>query len=455
MKRKLLAAVAAVGLVAVACGGSASPQPTQGAPSTEPSGSSSAPASATAAANVSGDLKFVYWNWGPDAGKGWEAIVKDFNKLHPDVKVTLISVAGDNWGGYLAGTATLLAGGEKPDLIWVSDSGMQFIVKNDLVRPIDDLIQQDQADLADYLGDVAQPLIDAFKVDGKQYMLPYSWNDMVIYYNKTRFQEAGLQPPAADWTRADFLAAAKALTTDTDGDGKPDKFGFAWDNGQLFPSAMPWVYANGGALLSDDLCSPTVTSPEVVEAIGFMHDLIYVAKVAPAPTREGDIFNLFQTGVVAMFGAGRWPMATLLPAKFEDFDIQVWPGNTVQQTEVGVDGFPIFKDSPNPEAAWAFVKFMTTKSAQERLVGSVTSPVTNIPARRSVAEGLKQFPPANSGAFYGAVDAGGKLSPAPTKFSEFESIVLRYTGLVFANELSPADAMAKAQDELKTVVTCP
>lgn len=457
MKRKLLVAIAAVGLLLIACGGAASPAPTQVAPSVEPSGAASAPASPTAAADVSGDLKFVYWNWGPDAPKGWETAVADFNKVHPDVKVKLIPVAGDNWGGYLAGTATLLAGGEKPDLLWVATEGMQFVVKNDLVRPLDDLILRDQAELAAYLGDVAQPLLDGLKVDGKQYSLPYSWNDMVIYYNKTRFQEAGLQPPASDWTRADFLAAAKALTVDANGDGKPEKFGFAWDNGGLFPSAMPWIYANGGAPLSADLCSSTVTSPEVVEALGFMQDLIYKDKVAPAPTGYGDLFNLFQKGDVAMFGAGRWPMATFLPAKFEDFDIQVWPANTVQQTEFGVDGFPIFKDSTNPDAAWAFAKFMVSEGQQARLVGSVDSPVTNIPARRSVADGIKAFPPANGGAFYGAIDAGagGKLVQAPTRFNDFESTFQRYTGLVFANELSPADAMAKAHEELSAIVTCP
>jgi multiple sugar transport system substrate-binding protein len=448
VRLKVFMAIAAIALGVAGCGGGAATV----SPTTE--GSASSGASASAPAEVSGDLKFVYWNYGPDAGKGWEAIIKDFNKVHPNVNVKLVSVSGENWGQYLAGTATLLAGGEKPDLIWVATEGVDFVVKNDLVRPIDDLIQRDQAELSDYLNDVAQPLLDSDKVDGKLYGLPYSWNNMVIYYNKTRFKEAGLQAPAADWTRDDFLAAAKALTKDTNGDGKPDKYGFAWDNGGLFASVMPWIYANGGALLKDDLCTPTVNSPEVVDAVKFMHDLIYVDKVAPAPTREGDIFNLFQKGDIAMFGAGRWPMATFLPAKFEDFDIQVWPKNAIQQEVFGVDGFPIFKDSQNPEAAWAFAKFMTTKGVQEQLVGSVDQPVTNIPARRSTAEGLKQQPPANAGAFYGGIDAGAKLVPAPTNYNDFESAFLRYSSLVFADEKTAADAMAQLQDELKTVVTC-
>ena len=117
-----------------------------------------------------------------------------------------------------------------------------------------------------------------------QYELPYSWNPMVIYYNTARLQEAGLEPPPSDWTRDDFLEYAQALTVDANGDGTPEKYGYAFDNSGLFVSAMPWIYANGGDIVTDDFCAPTVTDPKVEEALQFMHDLIYVDKVAPAPT---------------------------------------------------------------------------------------------------------------------------------------------------------------------------
>jgi len=402
----------------------------------------------------SGDMKLVFWNNGPDVEKGWQSVAAGFNTKYPDVTVKLVPVAGTNWGEYLAGTATLLAGGEKPDLMWVATEGLQFLVKNGLVSPLDDLMLRDQAELADYLSDTAAPLVDGFKVDGKQYMLPYSWNDMVIYYNTDRFTEAGLEPPAADWTRADFVAAAKKLTVDADGDGTPEKYGFAFGNDGLFVSAMPWIYANGGSLVSGDFCSPTADSPEVIEALQFLHDLIYVDKVTPAPVAGADLFGAFQNGTAAMMGAGRWPMQTFTKAGFDHLNIQTWPSNKIQQTEFGVDGFPIFKDGANPDAAWAFLKYMTTKEVQDQLLGSAELPNTNIPARRSTADALKGMAPANSGAFYGAVDNGGKSVPGPARFNEFESTFLRYAGLVYANEMTPADAMAAAQAELSTIVTC-
>ena len=116
-----------------------------------------------------------------------------------------------------------------------------------------------------------------------------------------RLKEAGLQFPAEDWTRDDFLKYAQALTSGS-------KYGYAFDNSGVFVSAMPWIYANGGSIVSDDFCKPTVTDPKVEDALQFMHDLIYKYKVAPAPTSLNTLFQSLQTGDVAMIGVGRWAL---------------------------------------------------------------------------------------------------------------------------------------------------
>ena len=45
------------------------------------------------------------------------------------------------------------------------------------------------------IADVAPALIDAFKVDGKMWQVPHSWNNMVIYYNTKMFKDAKIDPP--------------------------------------------------------------------------------------------------------------------------------------------------------------------------------------------------------------------------------------------------------------------
>ncbi len=400
------------------------------------------------------ELTFVFWNWGADAQPGWEKIFTEFAVVHPEITINLLPVEGVNWGEYLEGTATLIAGGERPDVMWVATEGTRLLVELELALPLDDFIAADEEALAEFFADVEPAMVDAFNVDGKQYMLPYSWNSMVIYYNTARLAEAGLEPPSPDWTRDDFLAMAQALTVDENNDGTPEKYGFAWPNDGLFTSAIPWIFANGGNILTEDYCGTQLDSPEVTEALQFMYDMIYTYKVAPDPIGYGDIFNLFQTGDIAMFGAGRWPLANIIPAGFTDFDIQLWPGNPDRITEFGIDGFPILATTQNPEAAWELVKFLTGASVQQGLVGSEESPVTNIPARRSVAAHLNEFPPANASAFYESLAGPSRLVPAPGRFNEMENIFLRYTGLIFADEMTVEEAMQAATDELASVVTC-
>src|SRR5215475_11468953 len=162
----------------------------------------------------SGPIEFIFWNQNATMQAGWQTIIDGFNKVYPNVQVKLVGVTGTNWGEYLDGTATLIAGGEKPDLMWVATEGVQLLVNQlKLALPLDDYIAKDQAELADYMKDVNPQLLDAFKVDGKQYELPYSWNPMVIYYNTARLKEAGLDAPPSNWSRDDFLKYAQALTT--------------------------------------------------------------------------------------------------------------------------------------------------------------------------------------------------------------------------------------------------
>jgi multiple sugar transport system substrate-binding protein len=410
-------------------------------------------ASTSAQDAPSGEITFVFWENNTSARAGWEGHVARFNEIYPDVTVNLIGVPGEIWSDYLQGTATLIAGGETPDIIWVATEGVRFLVDLGLMTPLDDLIAQEGDALQPYFDDIAPALLDSMRVDDSLYFLPFSWNNMVMFYNKAMFDAAGVEYPSNDWTREDFLAAARALTADRDGDGNNDQFGFAGSGGGLF-TTIPWVLANGTSIVSDDFCAPNLTDPGVIEAVQFLYDLTYVEKVAPAPGTLTDAGLQFINGDVAMFGGGRWPIIQLFAEGFEDFDVAPWPGNPEQTTIYGVDGFGIFQSSQNPAASWEFLKFMSSADVQQLLVGTENSPLGNIPALRSVADGISQFPPANYGIYYGSLDGNVRLVPSPPRFNELESIFMRYYNQVMADEISVEDAMNGAQTELSSVVTC-
>ena len=409
--------------------------------------------SVSAQDSVSGDITFVFWENSTTARAGWENRIEQFNMEFPDINVNLIGVPGEIWSDYLQGTATLIAGGETPDIIWVATEGVRFLVDLDLILPLDDLIAAEGDALNEYVDDVAPALFDSFSVDGSLYFLPYSWNNMVIYYNKEMFDAAGIPYPSDDWTREEFLETAQALTEDRDGDGNNDQFGFAGSGGGLF-TTIPWILANGTNIVTDDFCATNLTDPQVIEAIQFNYDMTYESEVAPAPGVLTDATLQFINGDVAMFGGGRWPIMQLFQEDFMNFDIALWPGNPDQTTIYGVDGFGIFRSSEDVPAAWEFLKAMSSAQAQEILVGTEDSPLGNIPSSRSVAEEISQFPPENYEIFYGSLDGNVVLVPSPPRFNELESIFMRYYNQIMADEISVEDAMSAAETELSTIITC-
>ena len=404
----------------------------------------------------SNKLNVVYWNYGPAAEAGNKATADAFTAANPEAEVTLTPVAGENWGTYYANVATLIASGEKPDLMVISGEGAQFVHANNLVLPINDYLENDPEAQA-LKDDIAQGLVDGFTVDGDILGLTQSWNDMVVYYNTDVFAAAGIEPPTADWTWADFKATAAELTKDTTGDGVPDQYGFTWASNEIFPGIMPWVANAGGNLTSDDVCSATVDTPEVSKAVSYLNDLI-TEGIAPAPMPMSDVFTRFQNGTLAMFGAGRWPIGTFGANGFTSYDVQLYPTGDTYKTVFGGATYPILSSTTNPDLAWEFQKFTVSDAMQELYVGTPDAPGDQIPSRRSIAATMSQIgvPPANSDLFYASIDEHDTLVPypAPAKYSEFEATVLRNLQLIFAGEVGVDDGLAALQTELEPIVTC-
>jgi multiple sugar transport system substrate-binding protein len=147
------------------------------------------------------------------------------------------------------------------------------------------------------LTDDVDPALNApFKIDGKTYYIPHSWNNMVIYYNTKMFKDAGIDPPKPDWSWDDFLGIAKKLTT---GSGADQVFGFGIPNFNF--GLQPWLLTSGTTQLNADWTDSNLNDPKVVESITFVHDLVHVHKVSPAVEGSNND-QLFAAGKMAMGG---------------------------------------------------------------------------------------------------------------------------------------------------------
>ncbi|HEY4214515.1 MAG TPA: sugar ABC transporter substrate-binding protein [Steroidobacteraceae bacterium] len=407
--------------------------------------------SSSPAKSGSKTLDVAYWNYGPEALTNQNSYAKGFEAENPGVTVKGIAIAGTNWGEYYANLATLIASGKKPDNAVMSSEGVKFLDQNHLILPINDYLKSDPEGKS-LLADIAPGLMKSLTVGKDITTLPDTWNDMVIYYNTDLFKQAGIAPPAADWTTDQFEAIAKQLTDKSKG-----QYGFAWTGTEVFPGVLPWIANQNANLVSGDVCKATANSAGVEKAFTFLDGLIQQG-ISPVPPSSSEVISDFQNGKIAMFGAGAWPIATFAPAGFTSYDIQLYPTGSTYKTVVGSGGYPILKSSANPDLAWKFQKYVTSAKVQDALIGTPTNPYGAIPTLRSTAKKSADagIPPANYKLFYGSIDDHPSLTPfpGPAKYTEFESTVLRYTQLIFGGNETVEQGLDDMQQALSTIVSC-
>jgi multiple sugar transport system substrate-binding protein len=244
----------------------------------------------------------------------------------------------------------------------------------------------------------SKSLVDAFAVEGKQFGLPELFSDVVLFYNKTLFDAAGVDTPTDDWTWADEKAAAEKLT---------DKAKGVW--GDYQPISYNEFYKvlaqNGGQFFNDDKTKATFDSPQGVEAAHWLTDK--AGSVMPtaadgAGTPDFDT-NLFKSGKLAMWHTGIWMFGALADVPFE-WDIAVEPGNTNKASAMFANAVAVSASSKNAAAAQKWIQFLTSSDAMvnTRLASGWELPPIGDAGKLSAY--LDQPKPANRKAVFDALD---------------------------------------------------
>jgi multiple sugar transport system substrate-binding protein len=372
-----------------------------------------------------------------------DAAIARFNKRYPNVKVTDQFTPISSWSDYLNKLVTQIASGKAPDLIHIATEGVQLAVRKNLVMPLDELTSEPSG--KELLSDVDPALVKGFSVEGKLYLVPVAWNNMMIYYNTKVFSEAGIPRPSNDWTWDDFLSTAKRLTS---GEGPAKKFGFGIPYFNF--GLTPFWYSNETAVLKDDLKQSNLGDPKFLEAVKFIHGLARENGVSPDPanTDPNAVFQLFAAGKIAMTGGGHWPMQFFKANNFTDFDVVPWPKNKAQKTVFGADGWGISTKTRQRGIAWEMVKELAAVESQQQAAGLGVA----IPARRLVAES-KEFlaQPAHAALFYESLRYAAPVQ-APANYPEVERVLMQHLSQVMADEVKPEEALKAANEELSAAM---
>jgi len=375
----------------------------------------------------------------------WDDVGKEATQLLPNInlKVGQTVIGQGGWAAYSDKIITQIAGGEQLDAIMIAIEGLGLLSSKKILRPLDDFFNADAEAKNTLSNDVHKTLREMLQYRGKQMEYPFSWNNMVMYYNTKIFQEEGIDPPKPEWTWDDFLGVCKKVAR-VKGTAE-DRFAYSFWGGSMF-GMCAWFYNNDASPLTNDWQDSNMLEPKVAETLQFLADLILKHKVTPNPT-GWDEWPQFHAGHLAMRTCGRWCIGGSLKENFTTYDLQYQPHKAGPiKTVAGTDGWGIATVTRNPDEAWQTVKVLSGKVAARSMVKLGG----NIPALRSIAEEpiFKDYGPSNTAIFYKSLDAAETVA-SPNNFNTIEPILDRHYSTIWNGQKTVPEVVQAAHKELQ------
>jgi multiple sugar transport system substrate-binding protein len=480
-RREMLRKTATIGgtlaaTLLVSCGGSATTAPTPAAggaatPATAPE--ATAPAAATAApageatasapaatapameattppaAGSSGPVTLRVWGYGLDDARG-QARVNAFKQANPNISIEPV-------GGELntQQLLTAVASGDPPEVVNVDRVQTGSWAGRNAIDPLDDLITRDNFDLAQFY----PFMVDQVKYKDQVYGIPQFVNVDLFFMNLDALKEAGVDAGQVDPGNWDQLTQLGEQLHKMEGD-KVVRTGFDTkaQDGRLWL----WSWANGVDLISPDGMTAQFNDPKVVEALTWAKDTVDRQGGEKARAAFAQAQNFFSPqnpvliGQTAMTLFEQWLIGVMKVNPQANFQaiLPRMRNSTDLLTEGTGQAFAVPKgiSGDKREAAWAFIKGMTSTEAW--IAGEkatfADNESKNTPYHPTITGNVNADQEAWNNIYKGispAFDAAIKLFPDALKAAKF-----RYSGPVAADI---NDMMRSAINDALQGVTAP
>ena len=315
----------------------------------------------------SGPAKGTITLWARDTQKNFMGQLADaYNKSHKaQVKVSIIPSAQ-----FVQKFGTAASSGNAPDVASIDLVFLPYFASQGALTDITEL-----ADGLPYKDDLSPAHSKLADYEGKTYALPFTAEASVLFYNKTLFKKAGLDPEKPPTNYEEMAAAAKKIRALG---SKYYGFAFAGSCGgcNIFEFA-PHVWASGGDVLSEDGKKALFDTPEVTDALNFYRQMWEDGVMPSGVKSDAGTFQAtaFSGGKLGMTQLGAFAVSTFQKAKV-DFGVAPIVGKTGGTASfAGGDEIAIPTGSKNKAAAEEFVKWATDEEAQTILAKASIVPV--------------------------------------------------------------------------------
>ena len=319
-------------------------------------------------------IEIEFWHcMGSSNGELIQELTDSFNESQDKIYVKAV-----HQGSYTEASTKLqaaLSAGDAPVVAQMEIGSLGLFADSGLLVNLQEYVDEEGFDLDDFM----PGLLDASYYEDELIALPHSRSLPVMYYNKDKFTEAGLDAANPPQTWEELKEAAAALT-------KHGTYGYSCPLDQWYYCSL--MMNSGGSIYNEDSTGigfndETGTAPlelwkEMIEA-GTMH----IPSGQDYNSSEA-CRNAFAGGTAAMIMQSSAQLKGLEKTCEFEVGVTAIPENTTRAYPAGGSNLMMFAghDKEEEAAGWEFLKFMTnTENAVKWASGT-----GYLPTRKSCIE---------------------------------------------------------------------
>ncbi len=316
-------------------------------------------------ATVSANTTINVWTGFPELESFYKWAGAEYSKAHPGVTVQVLSTSLREFEQKLTASMPTGTGPE------VFDAGPYIAIK--LVDG--GLLPANPKDIDAYLksGAWSKFAVNYSTIKGKTYGIPLmNGSRAALFYNKTMFKEAGLDPNNPPKTFPELLQAAKKLTK--------------YENGKVVRSGLSLRISGGGSGLTEkfrfvlhnaggDLIVPAgngkwkngMDNQAGRNALQFYIDALYKYKIDDPQVKHDS--DAFVTGTTAMFMRESWVIGEV-KSKNPKLDYGVVPMPAWKRHDTLAQPWSVYMSMEGSKSKEVrdFIKFLTNEQAASKLI---------------------------------------------------------------------------------------
>lgn len=310
-----------------------------------------------------GKVSIEFWHAMSGTGQtSLDEIVANFNESQEQYEVK-----AEFQGTYEESLTKLRSvGGTKdaPAITQVFEIGTKYMIDSGYIEPIQKFIDKNDFN-ADEL---EQNILNYYKVDDELYSMPFNSSTPVMIYNKDAFKEAGLDPEKAPETFSEVIDAAAKLK-------KGEMYGFSmltygWFFEQLL-ATQGGEYVNENNGRTGDATEAAFNSDEGRLVFDTLNTMNKAGTFGNFGTNWDDLRAAFASEKVAMYLDSSAGVAGAIDtAPFEVGVAYIPYADEVKRNGVVIGGASLWMSKgiaeEEQEAAWEFMKYLTTPEVQAK-----------------------------------------------------------------------------------------